>query len=489
MVLEFVDSSLITFIVGLVMVVVLLAVWDLPAFVGLAIATFAVGLVNAVFLGDFTYGDAAARTATEFGNGMAGIGIPILMAAIIGKSMLESGAAQRIVRAFQSVVGESNSDFALWGSSAVLAIPVFFDSVFYLLAPLARSMRARVGKNYTLYIVAVGAGGATAHVFVPPTPGPLAVANEIGVSLGLTMLIGVAVAIPSAAMSGLVYGRWINSRLTIPLRDTMGTTTEELKQRAKRDMDSFPGVFESVLPILLAVVLVASSTIIDSVLNAPGFLKWVVENRVVEYLSVDISVAQLTSALSTTETAVAFIGDKNVALTIAAIVAALTYLRWSDLSRSVWEDELTEALKSGGNIAAITAMGGAFGAMLAASGIGSYIAGGLKGIGIGLLVTAWLIAAIVRIAQGSATAAMLTTAGIMAPLASQLTVHPAYLVMVIGAGGNICSWYNDSGFWLVKEIGGLTQAETLKTWTVVTTLISVTGLVTVLVLSTVFPLA
>ncbi len=464
MVLEFVDSSLITFIVGLVMVVVLLAVWDLPAFVGLAIATFAVGLVNAVFLGDFTYGDAAARTATEFGNGMAGIGIPILMAAIIGKSMLESGAAQRIVRAFQSVVGESNSDFALWGSSAVLAIPVFFDSVFYLLAPLARSMRARVGKNYTLYIVAVGAGGATAHVFVPPTPGPLAVANEIGVSLGLTMLIGVAVAIPSAAMSGLVYGRWINSRLTIPLRDTMGTTTEELKQRAKRDMDSFPGVFESVLPILLAVVLVASFTVVD------GLKAWY-------------------PSLSTIEPAVAFIGDKNVALTIAAIVAALTYLRWSDLSRSVWEDELTEALKSGGNIAAITAMGGAFGAMLAASGIGSYIAGGLKGIGIGLLVTAWLIAAIVRIAQGSATAAMLTTAGIMAPLASQLTVHPAYLVMVIGAGGNICSWYNDSGFWLVKEIGGLTQAETLKTWTVVTTLISVTGLVTVLVLSTVFPLA
>ncbi len=109
---------------------------------------------------------------------MAGIGIPILMAAVIGKSMLESGSAQRIVRAFQSVVGKENSDIALWGSSTVLAIPVFFDSVFYLLAPLARSMRARVGKNYALYLIAVGAGASAAHVFIPPTPGPLAVSRS-----------------------------------------------------------------------------------------------------------------------------------------------------------------------------------------------------------------------------------------------------------------------------------------------------------------------
>jgi GntP family gluconate:H+ symporter len=408
--------------------------------------------------------DAASRTATAFGDNMAGIGIPILMAAIIGKSMLESGAAQRIVRGFQSLVGEGNSDLALWGSSSVLAIPVFFDSVFYLMAPLARSMRARVGKNYALYIVVVGAGAATTHVFVPPTPGPLAVANEIGVDLGTTILIGVAIAIPVAAVAGLVYGRWINARLDIPLRDSMGTTTEELEERAQRETSTLPGVFEAILPIFLAVALVASATGVDT------FQEWY-------------------PVLESVQPVVAFVGDKNVALTIAAMAAAVTYLRWTGLSRSVWEDELTEALKSGGNIAAITAMGGAFGALLAASGIGPYIADILQNFGIGLLVTAWLIAAVVRIAQGSATAAMLTAAGIMAPLAGQLDVNTAYLVMVIGAGGNICSWYNDSGFWLVKEIGGLTQAETLKTWTALTTIISVSGLVSVLILSSVLPLA
>jgi GntP family gluconate:H+ symporter len=465
MAIEFAHSPLLTFAAGLAVVVLLLVVLDLPAFVGLTIAAFTVGLVNAVFVPDFAVADAASRTASAFGDGMAGIGIPILMAAIIGKSMLESGAAQRIVRGFQSLVGEANSDIALWGSSSVLAIPVFFDSVFYLMAPLARSMRARVGKNYALYLVVVGAGAATTHVFVPPTPGPLAVAERLpGVDLGLTILVGISVAIPAAIAGGLVYGRWINARLDIPLRDAMGTTTEELEERAQRDTTNLPGVLEAIAPIFLAVALVGSATAVNT------FQEWYPVLEVIQPF-------------------VAFVGDKNVALTIAAMAAAVTYLRWSDLSRSVWEDELTEALKSGGNIAAITAMGGAFGALLAASGIGPYIADILQNFGIGLLVTAWLIAAVVRIAQGSATAAMLTAAGIMAPLAGQLDVNAAYLVMVIGAGGNICSWYNDSGFWLVKEIGGLTQAETLKTWTALTTVISVTGLVTVLILSSVLPLA
>ncbi|WP_330631342.1 GntP family permease [Halocatena halophila] len=456
-----VHSPLVTFAVGLILVVLLIAVLDLPAFVGLAIAAFGVGIVNAVFVDGISLADAATDTAAAFGGDMEGIGIPILMAAIIGKSMLESGAAQRVVRSFLSVLGDDNADVALWASSSILAIPVFFDSVFYLLAPLARSMRARIGKNYTLYIVVVGAGAATAHVFVPPTPGPLAVASEVGASIGMTMAIGVAVALPTAMVSGLVYGRWLNDRLDIPLRETMGTSTDELERRANRELESLPGLLEAVLPIVLAVVLVAAATIVEGLLSPPA------------------TIADI----------VAFLGDKNVALTIAAVVAAFTYLRWADLDRSTWEDELTEALKSGGNIAAITAMGGAFGAMLAASGIGGYIAAGLSDLGIGLLVTAWLIAAVVRIAQGSATAAMLTAAGIMAPLVGQLSVHPAYLVMVIGAGGNIFSWYNDSGFWLVKEIGGLTGAETLKTWTVLTTIIAVSGLLSVLALSTVVPFA
>ncbi|SEV96287.1 GntP family permease [Natrinema salifodinae] len=458
MVIEFAHSPLVTFILGLAAVVLMLVVLDLPAFVGLIISAFVVGLINTVFVPDFGPSEAAGRVATEFGDGMAGIGIPILMAAIIGKAMLESGAAQRIVRGFQGVLGSGNSDIALWGSSTVLAIPVFFDSVFYLMAPLARSMRARVGRDYTLFIVVVGAGAATAHVFVPPTPGPLAVAEEIGADLGMTIAVGVVTAVPAALMAGIVYGRWLNKRLDIPLRDAMATSTDELEELANRKTGNLPGVLESAAPVLLAVALVGSYTFVDSF-------------------------AGVIPQLAALEPYVVFLGDKNVALTIAAMAAAWTFYRHSDMSTDAWTEEMTEALKSGGNIAAITAAGGAYGALLAASGVGDYITGALSSVGIPLLVSAWLIAAIVRVAQGSATAAMLTAAGIMAPQVPELSVHPAFLVMVIGAGGNICSWYNDSGFWLVKEIGGLTQAETLKTWTVLTTIISVTGLVTTLVVS------
>jgi GntP family gluconate:H+ symporter len=439
----------------------LLAVLDLPAVFGLIIASVVVGLVTP----RLGFGEIVPTMADAFGNGMAGIGIPILMAAVIGKAMMESGAAERVMRGFTRFTGTENADYALWGSSSILAIPVFFDNVFYLLAPLARSMRARIGKNYALYIVVVGAGAATTHVFVPPTPGPLAVASEIGVGLGLTILVGLAVAIPSAAVAGLVYGRWLNNRLDIPLRDSMGMDEEEMEEISGRSNENLPSFFEALLPIILAVLLVTSNTLVNNIL-------------------VDITPGVAAIAPITT-----MIGAPSLALTIAALVSAVTFYRYRDIDGNQWTDEIIEALKNGGHIAAITALGGAFGVMLAEAGIGDYIASGLEEIGIGLLLTAWLIAAAVRVAQGSATVAMLTTAGIMAPLANTLAVHQVYLVMAIGAGGNIFSWYPDSGFWLVKEIGGLTQVETLKTWSVLTTIISITGIVVVLILSSVLPMA
>ncbi|ELY63775.1 Gluconate transporter [Natrinema versiforme JCM 10478] len=435
----------------------MLVVFDLPAFVSLVIAGFTVGIVAP----EVAFASVPGEFATAFGNNMAGIGIPILMAAIIGKAMVESGAANRIVRGFTSVFGDENTELSLFTSSFVMSIPVFFDNVFYLLAPLARSARARVGKNYTLYIVAVGAAGVVTHGFVPPTPGPLLAVEEFDANLGSTIMIGVLVGMPTAIVSGLGYGYWINRRLDIPLRDSMGTTVEELEAQNEVSTSSLPNMFEALLPILLAVLLVTADTTAQTLVgeNAP--------------------ITDITG----------FFGDPNLALTAAALAAALTYYRMSDLGSDAFSDELTEALKSGGNIAAITAAGGAFGAMLQAAGAGMYIADSLEGIGLGLLVTAWVIAAGVRVVQGSATVAIVTTAGIMAPLASGLDVNVAYLVMAIGAGASFCSWYNDSGFWIVKEIGGLTQAETLKTWTVATTLIGLTGLLSTLIFSTILPLA
>ncbi len=451
------QAPLISLIAGIVAIILLLVVLDLPAFVSLVVAGFAVGIVAPAV----PFAEVPGEFATAFGNNMAGIGIPILMAAIIGKAMVESGAANRIVRAFTGVFGADNTEISLFGSSFIMSIPVFFDNVFYLLAPLARAARSRDGKNYALYIVAVGAAGVVTHGFVPPTPGPLLAVEEFDANLGSTIAIGILVGLPTALVSGLGYGYWINRRMEIPLRDTMGTTVEELEEQNQVETSQLPGVLESLLPILLAVLLVTADTTTRTVLG---------ENA---------AVGDVTG----------FFGDPNLALTVAALSAAFTYYRMSDLDSDMFSDELTDALKSGGNIAAITAAGGAFGAMLQAAGAGEYIANGLEGVGLGLLVTAWVIAAGVRVVQGSATVAIVTTAGIMAPLASGLDVNVAYLVMSIGAGASFCSWYNDSGFWIVKEIGGLTQAETLKTWTVATILIGLTGLLSTLLFSAILPFA
>ncbi|MFC6767006.1 GntP family permease [Natrinema soli] len=459
-------APLLAFGIGIVSVILLLVVWDVPTFIGLIISALLVGTTNAFFLDGVAFGSIPEGVAAAFGENMAGVGIPILMAAVIGKSMTDSGAANRIVRSFQSFVSDGNADLSLWVSSSILSIPVFFDNVFYLMAPLARAMRARIGKNYALYIVVVGGGGVAMHAFVPPTPGPLAVAQELDPDraiLGTTIVVGLAVALPAALISGVLFGRFINQYIDIPLRDTMGTTVEDLEEQASKPVSNLPSFAESVLPVVVAVAFIAASTAVNTFSDTYPVLESV-------------------------QPATDYVGNVNFSLTFAAVIASLTYLRMDDFPRSVWEDEITDALRNGGNIAAITAAGGAFGAMLAQAGIGELVASTLDGLGIGLLITAWLIAAIIRVAQGSVTVAMLTTGGIMAPQVPELAVHPAYLVMAIGSGAVICSWFNDSGFWIVKEIGGLTKAETLKTWTALTVVLSISSLVVLLIYSTLFPL-
>jgi GntP family gluconate:H+ symporter len=155
----------------------------------------------------------------------------------------------------------------------------------------------------------------------------------------------------------------------------------------------------------------------------------------------------------------------------------------------LFNNEITEAIKSGGNIIAITAAGGTFGAMLAIAGVGEWIAGGLEALGLGLLFTGWAIAAVIRVAQGSGTVAILTGAAIMAPLAGGFAANTVYLMMAIGFGGMIAPWYNDSGFWVVSEVGGITQLETFKSYSAVCTIMSISGLVLVFVLQLLAPMA
>jgi GntP family gluconate:H+ symporter len=285
-------------------------------------------------------------------------------------------------------------------------------------------------------------------------------AETLNVDVGLAMMVGAAVAIPVAGVAGLGYGYWIDRRLDIPLRDAMGATADALEEKAASATDALPGFGEALLPIALPVVLIGANTITDA-FAAEGTL---------------------------VRGAAGFCGDPSVALTLAALAAAGTYYRLGDLDAPAFREALVDALKSGGHIIAITAAGGAFGGLLRTAGVGEYIANGLAEAGIPLLMTGWLVGGVIRVAQGSGTVAVLTGASMMAPLMEGAPVHPVYMMAAIGTGALLFSWYNDSGFWIVNEVAGLTQAETLKTWSVVNTVMAVTGLVLVLLLSTVVPL-
>ena len=399
------------------------------------------------------------RIATAFGNTAAKIGILIAMAAIIGTCLLRSGAADRIVRAALKLFGEKRAPAAFLSSGFTLAIPVFSDTVFYLLLPLAKAMRLRTGKNYLFYLITIIAGTAMAHSLVPPTPGPLFVAAEMGVDIGVMMIGGLVVG-AFTITGGYLYAAWANRRWTIPLRDTSDVTISELEELMEKEDRYLPSLWLSLMPILLPVILISGNTITRAV-QAEGF--WL-------------------SSFS-------FIGDPNIALTLAAIVALGT-LAWKERDKKKLKGYVVESLKSGGLIILITSMGGALGGILQQTGIGVRVQELASDYHIAILPLAFLVTAVIRAAQGSATVAMITSVGILGGLATmgELAFHPVYLALIIGCGSKPFQWMNDSGFWVVCTMSGMTEGETLKTTSMVMSIMGFIGLFVVIILAKIFPL-
>jgi gluconate:H+ symporter, GntP family len=209
------------------------------------------------------------RVAAGFGRTATGIGILIAMAAIIGKCLLDSGAADRIVRSAMRLTGERGAPLAFAGSGFLLGIPVFFDTVFYLMMPLGKATYARTGRNYLLYVLSIVVGATMTHSLVPPTPGPLFVADALHVNLGAMILGGCVVGVVAAAV-GLAYAVWANKRWDIPLRDSADETLADLQTQAQRSDDELPSLGLALLPILLPVVLISGTTIVDVTLKAGG---------------------------------------------------------------------------------------------------------------------------------------------------------------------------------------------------------------------------
>lgn len=409
------------------------------------------------------------RVTSSLGGAVVGIGVLIAMAAIIGKCMLVSGAADKIVKASLAALGEKRAALAMMISGFILSIPVFFDTVFYLLVPLARSLYRSTKKNYLLYLAAIAAGGAITHTLVPPTPGPLLVADALnGVNIGTVMLIGLMIGFPSAIV-GLLAAGWLNRVMPIEMRPLGG----DAAKKEEEELEKLPSLFLSLMPVLLPVALITIATV--------------------------FAVAVGPNAEGATATALGYmklIGSPNLAMILAALFSI--YLCWSVQGHSLKElaEHVEDALLSGGVIILITAAGGAFGALLAMTQIQEVVKTMFENNesgGIVVIVVAYALAAVVKVAQGSSTVSMIITASLISSIANPLSASdslgfsPAYLVPVIGAGSLMGSWMNDSGFWVFAKMGVLTEGETLRSWTVLLAILSITGFVLTLIMATVLP--
>ncbi len=410
------------------------------------------------------------RIATEFGNTCAKIGILIAMAAIIGKCLLESGAAERIIRSILKLTGIEKAPIAFLTSSFFLAVPVFFDTVIFLMMPLVKAMTLRIGKNYLLLVMCIMAGAAMANSLVPPSPGPLFLIGEMQIPIGLMMIMGTIVGMFTIT-AGYFFSVWANHKWPIEIRDSLDARLDDIKASSEKDDRHLPGLGISLLPVLLPLVFIC----LDTVLNAfpPA-----------ETAGVQASFTSGWVGL------IRFLGNKNTAIIVGGIAALLLMVKQRKGDKEGLSKLVQAALMSGGGIILITAAGGAFGGMLQQTGISSRIAELTKDYQMALIPLAFLIAAIVRTAQGSATVALITASGILSGMALQadLGFNPVYLGLAIGCGSKLVPWMNDSGFWIICKLSNLTEKEALKTISPLLVVMGLTGLVVIMVAAKLFPL-
>ncbi len=451
--------------IGLVTVVGMIIVLRVNAFLALITAAMLVSL-----LAPGALHDKIARVAMEFGKSAGNIGIVIAMAAIIGKCLMDSGAADRIVRSFLRVLGEKRSAEALTGASFVLAVPVFFDTVFYLMVPLARSLWRSTRKNYVLYVLAIATGGAITHAMVPPTPGPLMMADQLGIDIGVMILVGAMIGLPTAAV-GLLVARVMNRMVDIPCRPYTG----EAEPEPLAD-DQLPSLAASLAPILLPVLLISTNTVTGT-------------------LAKSYTDDARPPALAQAAEIAAVLGNANLALLLSGAIAMLVLVRQRKLKLAELARATETALMSGGVIILITASGGAFGAMLKAAQVGPAVeamfSNGGASTGTMMLVIGFAVGSILKIAQGSSTVAMITASSMLAAMGAspeRLGFNPVYLATAIAGGATVGSWMNDSGFWIFARMSGFTEVEALKSWTIILAIVGTAAFGFTLLAARVLPL-
>jgi GntP family gluconate:H+ symporter len=419
---------------------------------------------------------AMERISAGMGDTYTKIGIMIAMAAVLGQCMLLNGSAQRIVLTLRQVLGEQNTALAFVISSFILAIPIFFETVFYLMLPLAKAMAQQVRKDYLKYVLSIVVGGTLAHSLVPPTPGPLLVADALHISIATMFLGGVSVGIFGVA-AGYLYMLWANRRWSILIPELESTPEGTAKDATVTSSHSLqpailPSFWLAILPILLPVIFLGTHACWKELIAMkPAVIPDSLNQTLTPYIN--------------------FWGDSDVAIAIAAITSLLTLICSRHLTKKQISTQVQHALSDGGLILLIICAGGALGHIIRQTNIVASLGGMFptSGSGIGLLVMAFFVTMIIRVAQGSATIAMLTSVSIIAPIAAaaNLPYHPVYVALAIGCGSKPMPWMNDGGFWLIARMSGMNEVETLRTFTVLLTIMGFVSFGATITFALLFP--
>jgi GntP family gluconate:H+ symporter len=433
---------LLTALIAIVVLIVLIARFKLHPFIaliGVALATgLATGMPPAVVLKSLQDG---------VGGALGFIAVVVGLGTMLGKIMAESGGASRIAQTLVRAFGPARVPWAILCVALIVGIPVFFQVGFVLLVPLVFTLVRQTGTPLLLVGLPLLAGLSVVHAMVPPHPAAMLAVTAFKADVGRTILWALLIGVPAAALAGPVFARWITPR--VPLT---GESIVAAQFKAP-ERDVLPGFTRTLLTVLLPVLLmlVASAS---------------------EVLLPDSSLFRR---------AATFVGHPIVSLLVALLVSLITLARVQRFSRLQLQGFLNECLAPTATILLVIGAGAGFNRVLLDSGVGRAIAAQASAAQLSPLVLAWLVAALVRVATGSATVAMTTAAGIVAPMAASMPgPSPELLVLATGAGSVICSHVNDAGFWLVKEFFGMTVPQTLRTWTVMETILGVSAFLLIL---------
>ncbi len=434
-------------LVGVAVLLLLILIVRLQAFIAMLISSILVGLLAGMSP------EALIKTIQSgMGDTLGYVAIVVGLGAIFGAILEQSGGAQAIAQYLLRKFGEKNASWAMVVAGFFVAIPVFFDVAFIILIPLVYALQRRTKKSLLLYAIPLLAGLAITHAFIPPTPGPIAIAEILNADLGLVILFGFLIGLPTATVSGPVFAKFISRKIFIEAPSSDVDAVEELDTSLLRN---------TVLIVGLPIMLIVLNTVLSSNLfGSEGSL---------------VSIKNL----------VQIVGHPFVALIIANLLALYTLGVKRGVSREALQEMSTKSLAPAGTIILLTGAGGAFKQVLIDTGTGEMLASWFTDKDLSIFLFAFIVAAIVRVLQGSSTVAMITAAGLVSPLigADSVASLKALTAITIASGASIMSHVNDSGFWLVKQYLGLTEKQSFASWTLMTTILSLVSFVCVLIVA------